>query len=234
MQFYNLGMNNDTVANNTGPGGTTGGIGFNLVNVVNGNTDVGNQTLGPGNGGFNNVFLGNNNDSVGNNIINPTNGLTGSEGDNLLVAGNGNDSSSGNNQLNGANSVSENVAFLGNNNGASGRTLLTGSSISNLVATNLAVEGNGNFDTGNIFSFVGIQTVVEGGGGRSVGGNFVSGTGSFGSNFAIVGANGDSVALNSVSHTGGGINIAIELPGATNVGNCAAAACVNIFGIQLI
>jgi hypothetical protein len=36
------------------------------------------------------------------------------------------------------------------------------------------------------------------------------------------------------NNTGGGINIAIELPGVSNVGNCDRSACINIFGFQLL
>ena len=35
------------------------------------------------------------------------------------------------------------------------------------------------------------------------------------------------------NNTGGGINIAIERAGATDVGNCDKAMCINIFGHQL-
>jgi hypothetical protein len=49
-------------------------------------------------------------------------------------------------------------------------------------------------------------------------------------NLVFTGADSTNVGNN----TGGGINIAFELPGATSVGNCATGMWVNLFGIQLI
>ncbi len=61
------------------------------------------------------------------------------------------------------------------------------------------------------------------------GNNVVESGALFGANFAVVGDG----SMGSGNNTGGGINIAVEPPGATSVGNCASALCVNLFGVNL-
>jgi hypothetical protein len=251
VQFYNLGSSNNNVANNVGPDNTVGGPGVNLVNLVYGNTNGGNNavrtnnfginivSMGSGNDGGDSVFLGNGDNLV--NVAPQYSDLTGSFGGNLAVVGDNNQGTTGHNHVEGANSIGLNIVSAGNgnedaaNNGAAGN---------NAFGANFAAVGSDAFGSGyNVVrnnggagtTAFGANYVVVGDSTNfgpaflGVGGNQVEGINVFGTNWAVVLSTAAHPTLdagtNTVQNDGAfGNNFAVVGGGSSHVGNNTSAA----------